>query len=209
MAMLLSSALMCTVLSGCCCLQPEPGGNREELCELVEALLTQKAEMLQEYVGITFFGNSAATPQQQQLQEAPAGLYLTGLPQLLDGYVPDLSCLPQLILQLARDVDWETEKGCFKTLAAVIGDFYAVKPLLNKPAASQGTAVSAKAGTAADHGLLAGHRDQQQREWLLRHVVMPAIKFMLKPPQARARDGTVLLLTSMDKLYRVFERCGW
>jgi DNA mismatch repair protein MLH1 len=56
---------------------------------------------------------------------------------------------------------------------------------------------------------LAGHRSQARREWLLRHVVMPAVKYVYRPPKARARDGSVLLLTSMEKLYRVFERCGW
>lgn len=71
----------------------------------------------------------------------------------------------------------------------------------------------AKGGdSAADSSnlmLLAGHRSQARREWLLRHVVMPAVKYMYRPPKARARDGSVLLLTSMEKLYRVFERCGW
>lgn len=239
----------------CALLQPEPGSSREELCGLVEALLTQKAEMLQEYVGMTFA--SQPVPDQQQQQQHPAGLgpglYLTGIPQLLDGFVPDLSSLPQLILHLARDVDWDTEEECFQSLATAIAAFYAVQPLLCKPAvASSSTAASAvqavqgstskpsssgptaanAAGPAAmdvdaaasvadakarasntpaavDYGLLACHRDQQQREWLLRHVLMPAVKFMYKPQVHTARDGSVLLLTSMEKLYRVFERCGW
>lgn len=238
---------------------------------MVEALLTQKAEMLQEYVGITFLSQTGTSNQQQQQQTdhgqqqrqqqqgrcsdqsqqrqqqhmagLPPGLYLTGLPLLLEGYVPDLSSLPQLILYLARDVDWDTEKECFKTLATVIADFYMVQPMLCNPtsAASCSTAASSKAkwerdsrhtgsvaadvpvamdidgsddktnsaNAAAGNGLLAGHRNEQQRGWLLRHVLMPAVKFMLKPPQHRARDGSVLLLTSMEKLYRVFERCGW
>lgn len=46
------------------------------------------------------------------------------------------------------------------------------------------------------------------REWLCRHLLFPAAKALLKPPAARARDGSVLLLTSMERLYRVFERCG-
>lgn len=223
--------------------------------------------MLREYIGMTFLSHSGTTQhqhqqrqqdggqepqqplqQQQQLADLSPGLCLTGLPLLLDGYVPDLSCIPQLILRLARDVDWDTEQECFKSLAEVLAAFYAVQPLLSSssPADSSKTAagcavqdqatgssaqfagaVAADAPTAmdvdgstdkpstspgvpgADSTLLAGHRDQQQREWLLRHVLMPAVKFMFKPPQHRARDGSVLLLTSMEKLYRVFERCGW
>jgi len=296
---------------------------------LVQALLAQKADMLQEYVGLTFqqhdpqaagLQQAGATQQQQQQQQGgeqqnplreqqqqqqQPGLYLTGLPLLLEGYLPDLSRLPQLILQLARDVEWETEKECFKTLAAALAGFYALQPLLPEAAGSKGelasaqhasssphteapgsgtaigaapaTGVAAAEAAAASAGqaaaalaendrqdtaaepmdvdtdmtqqqqeqpvhrlpqaqgdpmeqsaagavvpsvssskqggsslmLLAGHRSQAQREWLLRHVVMPAVKSMYRPPKSRARDGSVLLLTSMEKLYRVFERCGW
>uniref|UniRef100_A0A383V9C2 DNA mismatch repair protein S5 domain-containing protein n=1 Tax=Tetradesmus obliquus TaxID=3088 RepID=A0A383V9C2_TETOB len=249
--------------------QPEPGSSRQELCELVEALLTQKAEMLQEYVGLTFSSNpkaAAAAAQQDadlpgdQQQQQQVGLHLTGLPLLLDGYVPDLASLPQLVLQLVRDVDWDTEQACFSSLASVLAGFYALQPLLlpskqeraaatsagsaaaggsSRPAdaaedgvgsvqpmdidgeaaaaAAAGPSVDAPtrvppgkaAASAAAGGLLGAHRDQQQREWLLRHVVMPGVKAMYRPPKERARDGSVLLLTSMEKLYRVFERCGW
>ncbi|WIA11054.1 hypothetical protein OEZ85_011206 [Tetradesmus obliquus] len=96
--------------------QPEPGSSRQELCELVEALLTQKAEMLQEYVGLTFSSNPKAAAA-----AAAAG---------------------------QQDAD------------------------------------------------LPGDQQQQQQA-------------MYRPPKERARDGSVLLLTSMEKLYRVFERCGW
>jgi DNA mismatch repair protein MLH1 len=258
------SLLLLLLLS---CLQPEPGSSRQELCELVEALLSQKAEMLQEYVGLTFSSNpmaAAATSQHQdavtpadQRQQQQGELRLTGLPLLLDGYVPDLACLPQLVLQLVRDVDWDTEQACFASLASALAGFYALQPLLiscKHSAAAPGAATagsaagdadggagsvqpmdidgaaaedtaSAAAGQGADAGcqapnkaaaaadaaggLLGAHRDQQQREWLLRHVVMPAVKAMYRPPNERARDGSVLLLTSMEKLYRVFERCGW
>lgn len=44
---------------------------------------------------------------------------LTALPQLVDGYVPDLARLPGFVLSLARDVDWAEEKPCFRTLAEV------------------------------------------------------------------------------------------
>ena len=319
--------------------QPEPGATRAELCELVQTLLAQKSDMLQEYVGLTFAPHTALQQpsqpppqhptdmqqQQQQQQVWQPGLYLTGLPVLLEGYVPDLSRLPQLMLQLARDVEWETEVECFKTLAAALAEFYVLQPLLpaaggdgsgraggstqgggsaaaaaaaeggeapgvaaavaaeravqqggqadpmdvdassiqqqqqqqalsadKHPAAAASTGGGqfnlASSGSARGHTVapaaaaststgqcdpgsscsgggssggsngggsssgfmvLAGHRSQVQREWLLRHVVMPAVKSMYRPPKSRARDGSVLLLTSMEKLYRVFERCGW
>lgn len=38
-------------------------------------------------------------------------------------------------------------------------------------------------------------------------VLLPCFKLFLSPPRQRACDGSVVLLTSMEKLYRVFERC--
>ena len=44
---------------------------------------------------------------------------LVALPQLIEGYIPDLDYLPSLILTLAREVDWNEEKQCFKNVATV------------------------------------------------------------------------------------------
>jgi DNA mismatch repair protein MLH1 len=45
--------------------------------------------------------------------------------------------------------------------------------------------------------------------WRLRvQVLLPSLRLFLKPPKHRARDGSIILLTSMERLYRVFERCG-
>ncbi len=41
------------------------------------------------------------------------------IPQLIEGYLPNLDELPQFILGLARDVDWDTEQECFEGVAEV------------------------------------------------------------------------------------------
>lgn len=66
-------------------------------------LLLAKAAMLKEYVGVC----------------VDASARLVGIPVLLDGYIPDLSLLPELVLRLGRDVDWDDEAACFRTLAEV------------------------------------------------------------------------------------------
>lgn len=38
---------------------------------------------------------------------------------LLEGHAPDLARLPDLLMALARDVEWEEERECFRTLAGV------------------------------------------------------------------------------------------
>eukprot|EP00775_Hariotina_reticulata_P009980 gene9981-10135_t len=138
-----------------------------------------------------------------QLEEA-AGRWQAGpgaSKQELCGLVEAL--LAQKAEMLAEDVDWDSEKECFRSLADVD---------CQQNPDSNGTSNGKQVGMTsppAVAGVMGPHRDQQQREWLLRHVLMPAIKYMYKPPRERARDGSVLLLTSMQKLYRVFERCGW
>lgn len=78
-------------------------GSKEEVAPLIQQLLQDKAALLQECFAI----------------EITSEGLLTGLPQLIEGYCPDLNRLPQFVLQLARDVDWENEKECFRGLAQV------------------------------------------------------------------------------------------
>ncbi len=78
-------------------------GSKEEVAPLIQQLLQDKAVLLQECFGI----------------QVGAEGHLAALPQLIEGHCPDLDRLPHFVLQLARDVDWEDEKQCFKGLAQV------------------------------------------------------------------------------------------
>jgi hypothetical protein len=238
-------------------------------------LLSQKQQLLQQHLGLCF---------------SLDGKLLLGIPQLVEGYLPDLTQLPQLLLVLARDVVWDEEQACCRTLAQAIAGFYALEECLQLEgpggdqkapgsAAREGTRNAAggsrgekeqsvaEAG-GPDSGLVeagrsarvlavdrqeeaaaasreeqrdeggevsamedpvsscegtgnepanpaagivpagqAVHRDVKQREYLVRHVVCPLLRCHFKPPMGRAKDGAVVLLTSLERLYRVFERC--
>ena len=38
-------------------------------------------------------------------------------------------------------------------------------------------------------------------------VLFPALRMFWKPSQARAQDGSMIELTRLEHLYRLFERC--
>jgi DNA mismatch repair protein MLH1 len=38
-------------------------------------------------------------------------------------------------------------------------------------------------------------------------VLFPALRTKLRPTRERATDGTLVLVTALEKLYRIFERC--
>ncbi|KAK2980909.1 hypothetical protein RJ640_013411 [Escallonia rubra] len=85
-----------------------PEGNedddlKEKIAEMNTELLKQKAEMLEEYfsIHVDLKGN------------------LSRLPIILDQYTPDMD-----------RVDWENEKNCFQSIAAALGNFYAISPPL-------------------------------------------------------------------------------
>ena len=83
--------------------QQEGGQALPEVAALVQAALVQQASMLGEYFSIAIGEDGA----------------LAALPQLIDGYVPDMARLPAFLLHLARDVEWRQEKPCFHSLAQV------------------------------------------------------------------------------------------
>ncbi|XP_031389747.1 DNA mismatch repair protein MLH1 isoform X4 [Punica granatum] len=46
-----------------------------------------------------------------------------------------------------------------------------------------------------------------QREWSIQHVLFPAMRLFLKPPASMATNGTFVQVASLEKLYKIFERC--
>lgn len=260
----------------------EMDGSKEDVAPLIQQLLQDKAVLLQECFGI----------------QVGAEGHLAALPQLIEGHCPELDRLPQFVLQLARDVDWEDEKQCFKGLAQVLAELYHIQPPLvpedASPSAGAHASVASTSQTATDSpqcgqpiqatpraeaalpsnssiggdsfisrqqlgisdtldaaigdsGLLedamtatggagsAGTPSQApttspvasglgadqlpakpgqasvkalcSQEWKIQHVIFPAMRMFLKAGRHRATDGSVVELTRLEKLYKIFERC--
>ncbi|KAK5772142.1 DNA mismatch repair protein MLH1 isoform X2 [Gossypium arboreum] len=185
---------------------------KKKIAEMNTQLLNQKSEMLEEYFCIFIDSNGN----------------LSRLPILLDQYTPDMDRVPEFVLCLGNDVEWEEEKNCFQSLAAALGNFYAMHPPMLPNPSGKGLEFYRKRkhgkhtqdggnschvdGTAEEdefeHELLSeAETAWAQREWSIQHVLFPSMRLFLKPPNSMASNGTFVRVASLEKLYKIFERC--
>ncbi|GLT32860.1 hypothetical protein SLA2020_074940 [Shorea laevis] len=190
---------------------------KEKIAEMNTQLLKQKGEMLEEYFSIHIDKDGN----------------LSRLPVILDQYTPDMDRVPEFVLCLGNDVDWEDEKNCFQTIAAALGNFYAMHPPLLPNPSGDGLEFYRKrkpvknpedAGNSSSDMVSTGDDVEMkdsienellseaetawaQREWSIQHVLFPSMRLFLKPPTSMATNGTFVRVASLEKLYRIFERC--
>jgi len=148
-------------------------------------LLSRQAEMLRSYFAVDVDGEGA-------------GARLVGLPALVERHAPDPERIPQFLLRLALDVDFGAEKACLGGVAEALAELYMVRGPLQDEVAP---------GGAGGDGPDPGWREGGAREWSMRHVIVPAMKALLRPGRHRSTDGTVVEVTRLERLYSIFERC--
>jgi len=120
---------------------------------------------------------------------------LTAIPQIIPGFSADPAAIPLFLVGLAfkvcpalsaiaysaiLQVNWEEEEPCFQDVATQISSLSLV--------------------TASDH------REASDVEARLAFLAQAMCKFLL-PPTQFATNGTVVQVTTLESLYRVFERC--
>ncbi|GAB4813902.1 hypothetical protein N2152v2_000948 [Parachlorella kessleri] len=195
----------------------DANGTKEEVASLLTELLHKKAGWLAQHFSM----------------DIDAEGRLCSLPQLIEQYTPDLLRLPAFVLALAQRVEWGDEAECFRTLALALADLYSVQPLVPYASPASVGAPADTTGSAPAEGGMQGHTGQEPpqqaqqqgaqqgqqaqqqqleeesraREWSIQHVLLPALRLFLRPGRSRASDGTVLELTHLETLYKVFERC--
>ncbi|EPS70656.1 hypothetical protein M569_04102, partial [Genlisea aurea] len=189
-------------------LNPDTNENDDlklKISEMNTELIKQKSEMLDEYFGIHIDPNGN----------------LIRLPIVLDQYTPDMDRVPEFVLCLGNDVNWEDEKNCFQTVAAAIGNFYAFHPpLLPNPSSDglrfykkqtspeeQKDSKSSEDSEIEQELLVEAENAWANREWSIQHVLFPSMRLFLKPPTSMASNGTFIKVASLEKLYKIFERC--
>jgi len=150
------------------------------LAEQTAMCLMEHAEMLKEYFGIVLQNSERGSADgcAESTEKISDRVMLTGLPILLDGYEPSPHGLPLFLLRLATEVDWTDEKPCFHGICRELGAYYAQLP-------------------------------PDEMDWVpfVRHTLFPAISTLLIPSDRLVEDEAILTLTSLTRLYRVFERC--
>uniref|UniRef100_A0A0D9YK94 DNA mismatch repair protein S5 domain-containing protein n=2 Tax=Oryza glumipatula TaxID=40148 RepID=A0A0D9YK94_9ORYZ len=169
----------------------EKDDEKLEIAEVNTEILKENAEMINEYFSIHIDQDGK----------------LTRLPVVLDQYTPDMDRLPEFVLALGNDVTWDDEKECFRTVAAAIGNFYALHPPILPNPSGNGIQLYKKnrdsmAHEHVENDLISDENDVDQellaeaeaawaqREWTIQHVLFPSMRLFLKPPKSMATDGT-------------------
>ncbi|XP_042331491.1 DNA mismatch repair protein Mlh1 isoform X2 [Sceloporus undulatus] len=158
----------------------EDDGPKEGLAEYIADFLTKKNEMLKDYFSL----------------EIDEKGNLTGLPLLIDNYVPPLEGLPMFVLRLATEVNWDEEKECFESLSKECAMFYSIRKqyIMEDSDLTTNQAEDSAAAT-------------RPWKWTVEHVLYKAFRTHLLPPKNFTENGNILQLANLPDLYKVFERC--
>jgi len=112
--------------------------------------------------------------------------YLKSMPRLLEGCTLDPNRLPLFVLSLGQKVEWDEEEDtCLRSIAAVIAEAY----MLDNDEKDD------------------NEEDIVDLEHFVRHVILPSFQNSLVAGKHRASDGSIIEITRLEHLYRVFERC--
>uniref|UniRef100_A0A452J5U4 DNA mismatch repair protein MLH1 n=1 Tax=Gopherus agassizii TaxID=38772 RepID=A0A452J5U4_9SAUR len=158
----------------------EDDGPKEGLAEYIVEFLKKKTEMLKDYFSL----------------EIDEDGNLTGLPLLIDNYVPPLEGLPMFILRLATEVNWDEEKECFESLSKECAMFYSIRMQYIMEESDLTSQQTEELGSGSSSW-----------KWTVEHIIYKAFRTHLLPPRHFTEDGNILQLANLPDLYKVFERC--
>jgi len=163
----------------------EADGDKSSLAKYVVDLIKGKAEMLSDYYSLEIDSNGN----------------LCSIPKLMEGYIPFLGGLPNMLLRLSTEVNWEDEQACFDNLCQELARFYSIKDDKD-----------AKYGFEQHYeNLEISAKEECENKWkaFLDEAVWPALKMRMKPPKSCATDQTFVQVANLSDhtCYRVFERC--
>lgn len=160
---------------------------KDETNECAEKLFYHRL-LLDDYFSIRISGSS------------PNHANLITLPFVFRGIAPDMKVLPHFFHKMATLVNWDDEKPCLVGIASHLAELFAYH--WTPWNGLQESEVGASAEEDAE-----GDKDEQRRDWVLQHVLFKCLRTDYHPPKSLNGRNVVRQLTSLPKLYSVFERC--
>lgn len=115
--------------------------------------------------------------------EEDGKLFLRSIPILLNDYQPYYGYLPYFLYRLASAIDYSDEDRCLEGISREVSRFYSFLPGETQEAESE--------------------------EWenVVQCVLYPNLKKLLLLSDRLWTNGTIQVIATTDRLYRVFERC--
>ncbi|GAB5590145.1 DNA mismatch repair protein [Umbelopsis nana] len=174
---------------------------KDEIAQSIANLLVERAEMLHEYFSIKISDNGE----------------LLSLPMLIKNYVPTMDKLPLFLLRLGTEVDWDSEKGCFNTMAKELALFFSAEPPLREDSdmaeSNANEQEEDRPLSDADSAFRAAYeKEHKTYRWQVENLIFPALKYQFAAPKSLAASsgpgsGHVVQLANLRDLYKIFGRC--
>ncbi|GMS89924.1 hypothetical protein PENTCL1PPCAC_12099 [Pristionchus entomophagus] len=152
----------------------------EESLQEAARFLASKSSMLNDFFSLNFEEENGEGEEER--------IYLTTIPSLIHAHSPQLAALPELLVCLLAEVDWDDEGRCIEGVARTIAAFYGLHT-----------------------GWLDGdlYEPEGNTKWksVVENLLMPKVKDRLFPPSKWADNAILTSLTTVHDLYKIFERC--
>lgn len=176
--------------------------NPEEKAEYIDSACAQifaRRDMLREYFALDITEEGA----------------LRSIPLLLKDYAPSTSKLPNFLLRIGPNVDWDNEKACFHTFLRELALFYIpeayktstkLSETVSSPHPMQREETAENALTGHDISSAKGQKEIELRH-TIESVLFSAFKKRLIATKQLAMDKRVSQIGELGQLYKIFERC--
>ncbi|KAJ1534924.1 DNA mismatch repair protein [Nowakowskiella sp. JEL0078] len=158
--------------------------GKEDISQKIVDLLVEHRDLLEEYFS---------------MRVSDDGM-LMSLPLILKGYLPNWSKLPLFCLRIGSDVDWESEKSCFRSFCRNLAFFYAFE----EPAEEE---LDIDDEMREKESKVELTEQQISYRWTVQHILFPALRMYFAAPNVFADNGSLVQVADLPDLYKVFERC--